>query len=65
MKMSLLDYYKTILEKVCFDPHLLKKEYDKAIKSLQIHESEQLSEWMRNRGLRSELISMNASNNNA
>ena len=29
MKKSLLDYYKEILEKVCFDANLLNKEYPK------------------------------------
>jgi hypothetical protein len=47
MKMSFLDYYKLILQKVSFDPVLLKKEYRKAVQRLKPEEAEQLRKWLR------------------
>lgn len=47
MKMSFLDYYKLILQKVSFDPVLLKKEYRKAVQRLQPEEADQLKKWLR------------------
>ena len=43
---SLLDYYKLILSKVSFDPHLLRKEYYKAIKSLDEADHDDLHRWI-------------------
>ena len=65
MKMSFLDYYKLILEKVSFDPQLFKKEFKKAISSIEQHERDQLLEWMKNRGLQADMIQMNNSNSKA
>lgn len=47
MKTSFLDYYKMILQKVSFDPVLLKKEYRKAVQRLQPEEADQLKRWLR------------------
>lgn len=47
MKTSFLDYYKLILQKVSFDPVLLKKEYRKAVQRLQPEEADQLKKWLR------------------
>lgn len=47
MKTSFLDYYKLILQKVSFDPVLLKKEYRKAVQRLQPEEADQLKQWLR------------------
>ncbi len=55
MKKSFLEYYKEILEKVSFDPHLLKKEYHKAKKSLNQSELQQFEAWINERGISSAL----------
>ena len=41
----MLDYFKTILSKVSFDPELFEKELLKAIKSLVADEVQKLKEW--------------------
>jgi hypothetical protein len=48
---SFLDYYKTILDKVSFDPVLLKKEYQKAINNLHAHEIGDLNRYVSSKGL--------------
>jgi len=55
MKKSFLEYYKEILEKVSFPPHLLNKEYHKAIKVLDISEVSQFHHWIQEQGLHSSL----------
>jgi hypothetical protein len=47
---SFLDYYKIILDKVSFDPALLKKEYQKAINNLHTHEIGDLNQYVSSRG---------------
>ena len=42
----MLDYIKSILERVSFDPALFYKELQKAIKTLLPHEMDQLKEWL-------------------
>ena len=42
----MLDYTKSILERVSFDPVLFYKELQKAIKTLLPHEMVQLKEWL-------------------
>lgn len=42
----MLDYTKSILERVSFEPALFFKELQKAIKTLLPHELEQLKEWL-------------------
>lgn len=44
----MLDYTKSILERVSFDPALFYKELQKAIQSLLPHEMDQLKEWLNN-----------------
>ena len=39
---------KTILEKVSFDPQLLRKEYMKALKILNQSEGIELQQWLEN-----------------
>ena len=46
MKTPLLNYYKTILAKVSFDRELFTREYDKAIKYLNIVELDDLNKWI-------------------
>jgi hypothetical protein len=46
MTKVMLDYTKSILERVSFDPALFYKELQKAIKTLLPHEMEQLKEWL-------------------
>ena len=41
----MLKYYKVILEKVSFDPHLFEKELIKAIGYLQPNEVKDLLQW--------------------
>lgn len=50
-KGSFLNYYKTILEKVSFDIHLLEKEYKKAQALLDGSESKELDYWLGRTGL--------------
>jgi len=45
--MSFLEYYKLILQKVSFDPSLLRKEYRKAMQQLRPDEADQLKKWLR------------------
>ncbi len=42
----MLDYTKSILERVSFDPALFLKELQKAVKTLLPYEVEQLKEWL-------------------
>lgn len=53
MKTSFLDYYKVILQKVSFDRKLFKKEYRKAIETLQESEIGVLKSWIREDNVRS------------
>jgi DNA replication protein DnaD len=46
MTKVMLDYTKSILERVSFDPALFYKELQKAIKTLLPHEMEQLKKWL-------------------
>jgi hypothetical protein len=46
MPRMIYDYTKSILERVCFDPILFKKELKKALKNLLPYELEQLSNWL-------------------
>lgn len=41
----MLDYFKTILDKVSFDLKLFEKELKKALKSLVGNEIEELKKW--------------------
>jgi hypothetical protein len=42
----MLDYYKTVLGKVCFDPMLFRKELRKAFRQLQGTERLELRDWL-------------------
>ncbi len=44
----MLDYTKSILERVSFDKALFLKELQKAVKTLLPYEVEQLKEWLFN-----------------
>ena len=44
----MLEYYKTILEKVSFDKNLFKREYNKAMEHLNSEEKVELIEWLKN-----------------
>ena len=46
MKTSFLEYYKNILEKVSFDFELFTKEYDKAVRTLNRKERDELNRWL-------------------
>ncbi len=46
MTTTMLDYTKSILEKVSFDTKLFKRELKKALKSLLPKEVEELLEWL-------------------
>lgn len=43
----MLEYAKTILEKVSFDVNLFKKEFEKAVKMLMPEEVNELISWIR------------------
>ncbi|MCX2720297.1 hypothetical protein [Lentiprolixibacter aurantiacus] len=47
MARAMLDYYKTVLQKVSFDVKLFSKELKKALKRLLPHEIEELKYWLR------------------
>ncbi len=51
MNTTFLDYYKTILDKVSFDPNLFAKEYQKATRNLHTSEIGDLNSWLRSKGL--------------
>lgn len=55
MKSSWLNYYKQILEKVSFDRHLLAKEYQKAVRTLEEPEVHHLNQWLATTGLSSQV----------
>jgi hypothetical protein len=44
----MIDYTKTVLERVSFDPLLFCKELEKALKMLLPYEVEQLTDWLLN-----------------
>lgn len=46
MNTSFLNYYKIILTKMSFDKDLLIKEYQKALRSIQQDEIEDLNQWL-------------------
>jgi hypothetical protein len=50
MRTSYLDYYKLILDKVCFRDDLLRKEYRKAMNRLEESEQAELKRWLHDRG---------------
>ena len=52
MKSSFLDYYKVILSKVSFDRRLLRKEYRKAIRSIDKNDHEDFHQWMKSSNLK-------------
>lgn len=52
---SFLDYYKTILRKVSFDPVLVQKEYLKAINTLHPTEVKDFNRWVGEAGLKSKI----------
>ena len=47
MNTSFLEYYKNILEKVSFDFELFTKEYDKAVRTLNRKERDELNQLIR------------------
>lgn len=47
MSTTMLEYAKTILEKVSFDVKLFKKEFEKAVKVLMPEEVNELISWIR------------------
>lgn len=51
IKTTYLDYYKTILEKVSFDPMLFEKEYRKALRILSKRDALLLEAWLHMRWL--------------
>ena len=59
MAISMLEYTKTILEKVSFDRKLFEKELRKAIRYLLEPELKELERWCMERfGLRYQLVSL-------
>lgn len=51
MKTTLLEYYKIIISKVSFDPQLLLKEYQKALRVLSGAEGAELRQWCLDKNL--------------
>lgn len=47
MSTTMLEYTKTILEKVSFDVKLFKKEFEKALKVLMPEEVKELINWIK------------------
>ena len=48
MAKSMLEYYKTVLQKVSFDVKLFSKELKKSISKLLPDEIEELKVWLQN-----------------
>ncbi len=48
MARAMLEYYKTVLQKVSFDARLFSKELQKAISKLLPYEIEELKSWLLN-----------------
>ena len=48
MAKAMLEYYKTVLQKVSFDVKLFSKELKKAITKLLPDEIEELKAWLQN-----------------
>lgn len=48
MARTMLEYYKTVLQKVSFDARLFCKELEKAISKLLPYEIEELKSWLLN-----------------
>lgn len=48
MAKTMLEYYKTVLQKVSFDVKLFSKELKKAISKLLPEEIEELKNWLQN-----------------
>ncbi|WP_276389988.1 hypothetical protein [Eudoraea chungangensis] len=48
MAKAMLEYYKTVLQKVSFDVKLFSKELKKAISKLLPEEIEELKTWLHN-----------------
>jgi len=46
MARAMLEYYKTVLQKVSFDARLFSKELKKAISKLLPNEIEELKHWL-------------------
>ncbi len=46
MSISILDYTKSVLERVSFDTSLFCKELEKALKMLLPYEIERLTDWL-------------------
>ncbi|MEY8021047.1 hypothetical protein AB8P51_09460 [Muriicola sp. SD30] len=46
MARAMLEYYKTVLQKVSFDAKLFSKELQKAISKLLPYEIEELKHWL-------------------
>jgi DNA replication protein DnaD len=46
MARAVLEYYKTVLQKVSFDAKLFSKELKKAISKLLPYEIEELKRWL-------------------
>lgn len=46
MARAMLEYYKTVLQKVSFDARLFSKELKKAISKLLPYEIEELKHWL-------------------
>jgi len=44
----MLEYYKTILEKVSFAKKIFNREYNKAMEHLNPEERDELIEWLKN-----------------
>ena len=47
----MIEYYKTLLEKVSFDRNLFRKEYNKAISNLNKKEVDDLKKWLQDKKL--------------
>ena len=58
MDKSFLDYYKYVLEKVSFDENLFNKEFRKALNMLEKHDEKRLLQWIKDKGLNSNLVSV-------
>ena len=56
MKKTFLEYYKLIIGKVSFDINLVKKEYQKAVETLNQSDLLSLNTWLENKGYQPALL---------
>ncbi|MBV6640543.1 MAG: hypothetical protein KI791_07495 [Cyclobacteriaceae bacterium] len=53
--MTMLEYYKYLINKISFDAGLLEKEYQKALKYLSPGDQVELKQWLKEKRMENQL----------